>query len=180
MDNEVELLCLEKLADIKTWRGIGWPYTWPVIYLGHAQKCKDKLALHKALLFLGDVFVANKDKKTATNLYTVALEGFTNMDVHCSQAQCKLRLGDLAKEQGHILEAIAFWKAARPQFVQSLQVKDIAQIDSRLLTLENAHQNALLELSTFDVPVHLLNKEIIKTEQVLHENSKEGIVLVAT
>jgi tetratricopeptide (TPR) repeat protein len=163
IDNEVELLCLEKLADIKTWRGIGLPYTWPVIYLGHAQKCKDKLALHKALLFLGDVFIANKDKETATNLYTVVLEGFTHMDVRCSQAQCKLRLGDLTKERGHILEAIAFWRAAQPQFAQSLQVKDVAQIDSRLLTLKKTHQNALLEITTLDAPVYLLNAS---TEQI--------------
>jgi hypothetical protein len=45
---------------------------------------KENVALHKALLFLGDVFIANKDQETATNAYIVALEGFTYMDIHQS------------------------------------------------------------------------------------------------
>jgi hypothetical protein len=135
--------------------------------LGHAQKSKEKLALHKALLFLGDVFIATGDKESATNLCIVALEGFTNMDVHCSQAQCMLCLGDLAKAQGQTSKAIAFWNAARAQFEQSLQVKDVAQIDSRLSTIEATHQKTLFKL-TMDTPAHLLNKETSETEEVLH------------
>jgi predicted negative regulator of RcsB-dependent stress response len=154
VDNEVVSFCLDQLADINSWGAIGWCPKWPVIYLGYSYKSKDKLALHKALLCLGDVFITKNDKDTAANLYTVALEGFTHMNVHLGCAQCMIRLGDLAKQQGHTSEATVFWKAARPLFVQSLQAKDVVQIDGRLLTVENIHQKALL-----NAPVQLLDKE---------------------
>ncbi|KAJ7866266.1 hypothetical protein B0H14DRAFT_2573536 [Mycena olivaceomarginata] len=83
-DNEVESLCLESLADITAWPSAEWQFRWPVTYLGYAYKTKDNFKLHKALLCLGDVFIINKDGKTAENLYMLALEGFTQMDVHRS------------------------------------------------------------------------------------------------
>jgi hypothetical protein len=97
------------------------------------------LELHKALLFLGDMFIVNEDEHTATSLYIVALEGFTYMDVHRSRAQCMMRLGDLAKEHGHISDAIAHWKAAQPLFERSFQARDVAEIDARLLAVEKVH-----------------------------------------
>jgi hypothetical protein len=123
-----------------------------VTYCGHAYKYKDKLALHKALLYMGDVFLATKDDETATNLYIVALEEFTHMDVYRSQAQCMVRLGDLANEQGHTSKAIGFWTTAHPLFEQLLQAKDVAQIDVRLLTVDKACQKSLQQLTTLSAP----------------------------
>jgi hypothetical protein len=51
---------------------------------------KEKLGILKALQFLGDVFLAQGEEYTALNLFTVALEGFTAMDVHRSRAECML------------------------------------------------------------------------------------------
>ncbi|KAJ7368932.1 hypothetical protein DFH08DRAFT_983522 [Mycena albidolilacea] len=158
-NNEIQTLCLERLADIRAWPASTWQSRWPVIYCAYAYKSKEKLALHKALLFLGDVFIADNDEETATNAYIVALEGFTYMDIHQSRAQCMIRLGDLAEGQGHISEAIAFWEEARPLFEWSLQAKDVAQIDARLSTTEKAHQKALLELVTSHAPVHSVVEE---------------------
>jgi hypothetical protein len=45
--------------------------------LGYAYKSKEKLGVHKALLFLGNMFTANNDEGTATNLYQVELDTFT-------------------------------------------------------------------------------------------------------
>ncbi|KAJ7331322.1 hypothetical protein DFH08DRAFT_940026 [Mycena albidolilacea] len=154
IDTEGISFCLDRLGDVKAWQAsIGLCYKWPVIYLGYGYKSKDKLALHKALLCLGDIFITENDKETAANLYTVALEGFTHMNVHHKRAQCMIRLGDLAKQQGHTSEAIVCWKAARPLFEQSLQAKDVVQIDARLLTV--IQQKALP-----DAPVQLLDKQI--------------------
>ncbi|KAJ7887623.1 hypothetical protein B0H14DRAFT_3127573 [Mycena olivaceomarginata] len=116
--SEIESFRLERLADVRAWPASTWQSRWPVIYCAYAYKSKEKLALHKALLFLGDVFIANKDEETATNAYIVALEGFTYMDIHQSRAQCMIRLGDLAEGQGSTSEAIAFWEEARPLFEQ--------------------------------------------------------------
>ncbi|KAJ7826882.1 hypothetical protein B0H14DRAFT_3144805 [Mycena olivaceomarginata] len=170
------------LANIKAWHAIGPQYTWPVIYVGHAHKSKSKLGLHKGLLFLGDVFIAHKDEETAMNLYMVALEGFTHMDVHCSRAQCMLRLGDLANEQGNTSAAIGQWKAARPLLERSLQAKDVAQIDSRLATIDKAHQEALVELGTLHAPGQFLNKETSEIEEVrdkVHEDAENNVAPVS-
>ncbi|KAJ7847727.1 hypothetical protein B0H14DRAFT_3138434 [Mycena olivaceomarginata] len=107
-------------------------FKWPVIFLAYAHKSQKQLALHKALLFLGDVFSCTADWDTASNLYTVGLAGFTHMDVHRGRAQCLLRLGDLANRQGHCTEANTFWQTARPLFERSLQARDVAQIDKKL------------------------------------------------
>ncbi|KAF8214685.1 hypothetical protein K438DRAFT_1749779 [Mycena galopus ATCC 62051] len=147
-DPEVKKLCLEHLADIESWPA-------------NAHNSKDKLALHKALLLLGDVFSGKNDEDTAANLYQVALAGFTQMDVHHSRAKCMLRLGDLANKHKHTSEAIAFWKAARPLFERSV-AKDVAQIDSRLAATESLYQEALGKLGTLHAPIQLL-EEISET-----------------
>jgi hypothetical protein len=162
--SEITSYCLERLANVSRWSQtkFHWELTWPIIYLVHAYKSKDKLALHKALLFSGDVFLSNKDEDTTHNLYTVALEGFTFMDVHHGRAQCMLHLGDLANERGDISKAFELWKTAQPLFELSLQAKDVAQIDSRLAAVAEAHQKA--QLTTFHAPVQVLQQLSISCE----------------
>jgi hypothetical protein len=66
----VESFCFERLADIESWPSSEWQSRWPVIYLSHACKSRNKLAFHKALLFLGDVLIAIEGGNTASNLYS--------------------------------------------------------------------------------------------------------------
>ncbi|KAJ6480898.1 hypothetical protein C8R45DRAFT_1076164 [Mycena sanguinolenta] len=162
---ELTSLSLERLADIKAWPACEEQARWPVIYLSFAHKVQEKLALHKALLFLGDVFMVNEDEDTAFALYTVALEGFTHMDVHQSRAQCMLRLGDLAQKHGNTAAAIAHWKGARPLFERSSQAKNITEIDSRLATVEKAHKEALIALVNLKAPDQQLNEVVTFQEQ---------------
>ncbi|KAJ7923488.1 hypothetical protein B0H13DRAFT_1864869 [Mycena leptocephala] len=126
--------CLDRLADFRQWdeTEIHQVSVWPVVYLAFAKKSNQKLALHRALLFLGDLYLSKKDEDTAESLFTVALEGFTHMDVHHSRAQCMLRLGDVANTRGETSKALEHWKAARPLFERCLQTKDVAHIDDRL------------------------------------------------
>jgi hypothetical protein len=98
----------------------------------HSLKLKEKLGIHKALQFLGDIFLASDDEETATSLFTVALEGFTQMDVHRSRAECMLRLGDISKSHGNLLKAVELWETARPLFKQSSQAKQVENIDESL------------------------------------------------
>lgn len=155
---QVVSFCLDRLANTKAWQAVELQSSWAVVYLAFAQKYQEKLAQHKALLFLGDVFISNKDEDTAHSLYTVALDGFTYMDVHKSRAECMLRLGDLAHKKDEISEAIEWWKAARPLFEQSMQAKDITSIDTRLAAVENCYQAALDHLVTFHAPVQSLQE----------------------
>jgi tetratricopeptide (TPR) repeat protein len=98
-DYETSSFCLEQLANNRAWPISEWQSKWPMIYCGHAYKTSDKLALQKAFLFLRDMFLTTNNVETIRNLYTVALEGFTQMDIHCSRANCMICLGDLAHQQ---------------------------------------------------------------------------------
>ncbi|KAJ7829205.1 hypothetical protein B0H14DRAFT_2594246 [Mycena olivaceomarginata] len=153
--HEVKSFCLERLADMESWHVTTWDWRWPVIYLVDSVNSKQKLALHKALLFLGDLFLVMENEDTATSLFKVALAGFTDMDVHHGRAQSMLRLGNLANRRGHISEAKDFWTAAQPLFQRSLQGDDVAKIDSRIMTSDIECQKALFNVPHFQVPVEL-------------------------
>ncbi|KAJ7124359.1 hypothetical protein C8R44DRAFT_917012 [Mycena epipterygia] len=130
-DPDTVSYCLERLADVRHWIATkNSAYVWSTIYLAQAQKTQEKLALHKALRFLGDDFSLQGDKYTAHNLFVATLEGFTSMHIHRSRADCMIRLGDIAMQSGNLVKAVDLWKEARPLFERSSQVKDIAQIDS--------------------------------------------------
>ncbi|KAJ7493511.1 hypothetical protein FB451DRAFT_1164407 [Mycena latifolia] len=163
--------CLERLADINLWRApdLVWVSKWTVVYLGHARTTRAKLELHKALQFLGDVFLHNGDEETAHTLFIVALEGFSYMDVHRSRANCMLRLGDLAQRRGQTFEAVELWRSARPLFELASQTKDVAQIDARLGAADHANEKALAQLTTLDAPT-----ELCETLSIVAEEADEG------
>jgi hypothetical protein len=112
---------------------------------------KEKLGIHKAFQFLGDVFHSQNDEHTAISLFTVALERFTQMNVHRSRAECMLQLGDISKGHGNLLEAVEFWEAARPLFECSSQAKQVQCIDERVANISEdvlkQHRNNLACLS---------------------------------
>jgi hypothetical protein len=78
------------------------------------------------------VFIHQKDEETAISLFTVALEGFTYIDVHRSRAECMLRLGDISREHNELLKAQQLWETARPLFEHSSQAKQVKDFDDRL------------------------------------------------
>ncbi|KAJ7131294.1 hypothetical protein C8R44DRAFT_731531 [Mycena epipterygia] len=163
-DRVVASFCLERLADAHRWTStnIKWPYTWTVIYLVQSQKTQEKLALYKALRCMGDVFLSAGDEDTAHSFFIVALEGFTDRDVHRNRADCMLRLGDIEKHGGNLLKAKGLWNMARPLFERSSQAKDIAQIDTRLASIDqdilDTQQKTSAHLSKFNMPKMSLDK----------------------
>ncbi|KAJ7457771.1 hypothetical protein FB451DRAFT_1372421 [Mycena latifolia] len=132
-DAEIVSYCLERLGDVCLWPTIDHvSYNATVSFLVHSLKLAKKLETHKALQLVGDVFLAHGDQQTAMSLWVVALAGFTQMDIHCSRAECMLRLGDLSKLQGDVMKAGALWKTAHPLFERSSQGKQMADIEERL------------------------------------------------
>jgi hypothetical protein len=123
----------------------------------HSLKRKEKLGIYKALQFLGDLFLSQEDKHTATNLFTAALEGFTEMDVHHSRAECMLRLGDISMGHSDPLKAVEFWERARPLFEHSSQAKQVQHINERLTGISKdvleQHRNNLAHLAELNAPV---------------------------
>ncbi|KAJ6586486.1 hypothetical protein DFH09DRAFT_1274917 [Mycena vulgaris] len=152
--------CLERLGDRSLWDPTDWSSSWTIIYLVHASKSNQKLDLHKALQFLGDIFRFEGDQDTAVSLLTVALEGFTLMDVHRSRAECMLGLGYISKENRDLLKAAELWRTARPLFERSSQVKKLALIDKELLSIQRdvleEHTKSLAHLSKIHTPSRAL------------------------
>ncbi|KAJ7482429.1 hypothetical protein FB451DRAFT_1441679 [Mycena latifolia] len=172
-DTQGVLLCMESFANIHHWPedDFNWAARWTVVYLGYAKKLGDKIALHRALQFLGDVFQAEGDSVTSTSLFTVALEGFTRMDIHRSRAECMLRLGDLAKGQGDVSKAIELWMTARPLFERSSQVKQVTQIKERLAAITN---NMLEEPTDSLMRLGQLNAPIAAVADEIHPGTQAG------
>jgi tetratricopeptide (TPR) repeat protein len=128
---EMLAYCLERLGNFSHWGYVDEMSSQTTVFLVHSIKSKENLGIHKALQFLGDVFLQD-DEYTAISLFTVALEGFTYMDVRCSRAECMLKLADISKGQGNLLKAVELWETARPLFEQSSQAKQVGYVDQRL------------------------------------------------
>ncbi|KAJ7864127.1 hypothetical protein B0H14DRAFT_2574566 [Mycena olivaceomarginata] len=126
-NSEMVSYCLEGLG-----RASYMTSSWTTVFLVNSLKTKEKLGIYKALQSLGDVFLTQDDENTACNLFMVALEAFTYMDVHRSRAECLLRLGDISRGHGDLLKAVEFWETARPLFERSSQAKQVENINERL------------------------------------------------
>ncbi|KAF7366034.1 ATPase-AAA-core domain-containing protein [Mycena venus] len=134
-DDEHVTFCLERLGDVTCWGPTQSMASWTIVFLVHALKTKQNLAIYRALQFVGNVFLGHHDPTTAANLFTVALEGFTQMDVHRSRAECMLYLGDIARTLNDYPKALHLWDAARPLFERSSQTHHIVLVDERFATV---------------------------------------------
>ncbi|KAJ7872532.1 hypothetical protein B0H14DRAFT_2722010, partial [Mycena olivaceomarginata] len=103
-DNEIGSLCLERLL---------------ISQLGQVQNGNSD---GPTLLCLGDVFIVNKDGKTAENLYMLALEGFTQMDIHCKPST----MHDPSRRILQMNKDIP-----QRQFPSIIQATDVSQIDDQ-------------------------------------------------
>ncbi|KAF8192315.1 hypothetical protein K438DRAFT_1762315 [Mycena galopus ATCC 62051] len=132
--------CLERLADLS--HGLNDESTtahWANVYLGSALQSKDSLATMKAIKCFGEIFFSNGDNETALNLFTVALDGFTNMDIHRWKATCMIRIADILAARGEFSKSGELWTSGRVLLARCSQVTEMALVDARLETL-NLHQ----------------------------------------
>jgi tetratricopeptide (TPR) repeat protein len=184
---EVMSYCLERLGDVSRWGAHDQMSGWTTVFLVHSLRRKQKLGIYKALQFLGDLFLAQDDEHTAITLFTVALEGFTNMDVHRSRAECMLRLGDISKSHGNLIWAVELWETARPLFEQSCQAKQVEQVDERLVGMDEdlleQHRENLVRLAKLNVPSAAAENmddppDIEAVEELELDDEKEQLVAV--
>ncbi|KAJ7768505.1 hypothetical protein B0H16DRAFT_1882327 [Mycena metata] len=145
------------------------------------RSAKEKLGIYKALQFIGDVHLMQNDELTAVSLFTVALHGFTYMDVHRSRAECMIRLGDMAKKNGDLLKALELWEIAKPLFEHSLQAKRVQDIDRRVGDIseetKEQYRKNLACLVELNVPVGKVEEVDSDTEELGLE--EEQIKLIA-
>ncbi|KAJ7779664.1 hypothetical protein B0H16DRAFT_1829760 [Mycena metata] len=179
---EAVTFCLERLADINRWEGSNPRTSWPTVFLANSLKTKEWLGIYKALQFLGDVFLGQDDEVTATSLFTLALEGFTKMDVHRSRAECMIRLGDISNKHGDFLRALDLWQRARPLFERSSQTQRVQHIDGKLARIgediKEQHKRNLARLTELSAPsgrVEDVDKDLSEDEL---ENEEAELVAV--
>ncbi|KAJ7715749.1 hypothetical protein B0H16DRAFT_1701595 [Mycena metata] len=143
---------------------------------------KEKLGIYKALQFIGDVHIMQNDELTAVSLFTVALAGFTYMDVHRSRAECMIRLGDMAKKNGDLLKALELWETAKPLFQCSSQAKRVQDIDERVGSIseetKEQHQKNLARLAELNVPVGKVEEVDSDTEELGLEEEQVKLITV--
>jgi tetratricopeptide (TPR) repeat protein len=167
---ELTVLCLERLGDLSTgMNDIQITLRWTGIFLGLALKCKEKRQTMQAFRCLGQIFSAEGDNETALNLFTVALDAFTFMDIHHWRADCMVRIADILNNHGEVMKAVELWKAARPLFERSSQMKDIVKIDAKLAEVDSIilvkYEEQLQQLSELHVPVSAPEEAYIFEEE---------------
>ncbi|KAJ6565263.1 hypothetical protein DFH09DRAFT_1081917 [Mycena vulgaris] len=176
--NVIRAYCLECLGDISRWGAHDWMPSWTTVFLVHSLKSKEKLGIYKALRFLGDIFLAQNDEDTAISLFTLALQGFTSMDVHRSRAEW----------YNDLLQAVEHWEAARPLFERSSQAKQVELIDERLASVDGRvleqHRKNLAHLAEIRAPsgaIEEMEEELSGIEDLEQRlNGVKGLDLVAT
>ncbi|KAJ7246446.1 hypothetical protein C8J57DRAFT_1241496 [Mycena rebaudengoi] len=130
---EEVLLCLERLADLSTnMNNIQNTLRWAGIYFALASKSKELLATMKALYCVGQILSAQGDVNAALSILTVALDGFTFMDVHRWRGDCMVQIAGIMEQRGATKQSVELLKAARPLFERSSQANNITQIDAKL------------------------------------------------
>ncbi|KAJ7091777.1 hypothetical protein C8R44DRAFT_860986 [Mycena epipterygia] len=142
-DNKLAWNCLEKLADCtEPVHAEMESARWAVIFLAFALRPVERspLIVHQALRRLGDVLARQSAGDMALSILTIALDGFTQMDVHQSRAECMRTIGDVYVRHGDLSKAREIWEAARPLFERSEQQKEVTRLDERLQTLDVAQK----------------------------------------
>jgi tetratricopeptide (TPR) repeat protein len=170
---DIIFYCLEQLGNVSCWPEKHSMSSWTVLFLALSLKSSYRLGMYQALQFLGDIFLSYNDEDTAVSLFTVALEGFTAMDVHRNRAECMLRLGDIHKRCNDLLKAVGHWETARPLFKRSSQAKQIVQIDERLASVgkdvHQQHRENLVKLAELKISSGISDE----TEDDLEDKNKD-------
>ncbi|KAJ7186550.1 hypothetical protein C8R46DRAFT_1273209 [Mycena filopes] len=135
-NTEMTIHCLGRLGNTATWSDSEDMHHWPVVFLAQAGKVKQRLGIYRALQYMGDIFCAGGDIGTAASLFTVALEGFSSMDVHRSKAECMCRLADISVADGDLPNAIELWQEAQALFERSHQRKEVESIQQKISKVE--------------------------------------------
>ncbi|KAJ7719110.1 hypothetical protein B0H16DRAFT_1607378 [Mycena metata] len=175
-DSDIVWHCLERLGDVSCWAD-HHELSWSIVLFVYSLKHKKRLQIYKGLQFMGDMFLQGNDEATALSLFTLALHGFTQMDIHRSRAECMIRLGDISEKNRDSLNALELWEMARPLFKRSLQMKQIQAIDERVSKVnqdvKEQHQRNLARLAELSVPAEKVDTDDSDPEMELERADVE-------
>ncbi|KAJ7249359.1 hypothetical protein C8J57DRAFT_1239813 [Mycena rebaudengoi] len=104
---ENTLYSLEQLADLSSgMNNFHVTLGWVGIFLVLALKSELKLATMKAFVCLGQLFVIQGDHETALNVFNIALDGFTFMNVHRWRADCIVRIAEIWEQKAEVAKSV--------------------------------------------------------------------------
>ncbi|KAJ7321301.1 hypothetical protein DFH08DRAFT_818670 [Mycena albidolilacea] len=152
-NSAIKSFCCERLGNVSSWGQDASITGWTTIFLVHSLKSQKIPQVYKVLQFFGQIFLMQNDGDTAISFLTVALEGFTYMDIHQSRGECMLRLGDIFNSHNDQLKEVKLWTTALPLFERSSQERQVQCVNERLAgigdVLEQHKENiaCLLELN---------------------------------
>jgi hypothetical protein len=129
----VSCICFQHLSDAYLQeKDVNEALRYAVAYLARSRKTGMYHRLH-ALRHMADALVAMGEEEAASNLYTVALETFTTMEVKCGRAECLTGLGMVSSIRGDTAAAKQLLTEARELFDEAGRPSDGADVEKRLL-----------------------------------------------
>jgi hypothetical protein len=85
-----------------------------------------------------------------------------------------VQIANILNDRGEAMKAVELWKAARPLFERSSQMKDIVTIDAKLAEVDSAilvkYEEQLQQLSELHVPVRAPEEAYITEEEEQEED----------
>ncbi|KAJ7464171.1 hypothetical protein FB451DRAFT_1403533 [Mycena latifolia] len=133
---EIMFLALECLGELSNGMcGLDETFRWATIYFAFARKTEDLGHSYQALRYLGDIFLAQGHEHMSLSVFQAVLNACTEMDIHRRRADIMSRIGDIFMRRGELDGAKEMWEAARPLFVRSSRLQDVASIDSKVAQL---------------------------------------------
>lgn len=142
-NTENSFLCLEVLADHT--RGLSdleGTQRWACVYLAAALQSKSQLSILNALRCLGTVVAAQRDDETALRAFQVALDGFSDRDVHMGRGNCMAEMAEIFARRGDNPRAKELWGASREVLKRSGlsgQATSVVRVDPALVALRKTN-----------------------------------------
>ncbi|KAF7358086.1 NB-ARC domain-containing protein [Mycena venus] len=134
-DPWVSCICFQHLSDAYLQeKEFDEAFRYAVVYFARSQKTGMYHRLH-ALRRIADTLVAMGEEEVASQLYTVALETFTTMEVKCGRAECLAGLGMVSSIRGNTRVATQLLTEARKLFDEAGRRSDGADMEKRLIRI---------------------------------------------
>ncbi|KAJ7820890.1 hypothetical protein B0H13DRAFT_1921097 [Mycena leptocephala] len=125
--------CLETLGNPKhRMHGTIDTFRWAMVYFAFERKTKQLPGTLTALRCLADIYTVLGDEETALNLFHMALEGATKLDIHHLRAECMTGIGDIMMRRGNPVQAEEMWTQCSPTICLFIANEDAALIEERI------------------------------------------------
>ncbi|KAJ7067372.1 hypothetical protein C8F01DRAFT_1121086 [Mycena amicta] len=138
-DRELACCCLVRLADpthTLPMHSLDETARWAAVFLAYNLRVppatRNSLTVNQSLRCLGDVLARQGNDVDALSVLQLALEGFTQIDVHQSRAECMRTMADIYLRRGDANQWREFLTMAMDLFKRLQQWSKVALLEERL------------------------------------------------